>query len=81
MERTRRIYREILKRVDLRLWIAGLFYRVRHIVYKDLSVRVHHCPRCGLKINRDLNAALNILRLGQQSVEYRAFAAMRLEHG
>jgi len=51
------------------------------IVHKDLSVRIHHCPHCGLKIDRDLNAALNILRLGQQSVEYRAYAAMRREQG
>lgn len=34
------------------------------VVEKDLSVRVHKC-QCGLKINRDWNAALNILRLGQ----------------
>jgi len=34
------------------------------LVQKDLSVRVHDCS-CGLKISRDLNAALNILRLGQ----------------
>jgi putative transposase len=52
-----------------------------HIVYKNLSVRVHACPHCGLCVDRDLNAALNILRLGQQSVEYRAFAALRQEHG
>jgi putative transposase len=44
------------------------------IVHKDLSVRTHQCPHCGLNIDRDLNAALNILRLGQQSVEYRAYA-------
>jgi len=34
------------------------------IVPKDLSVRVHDCS-CGLKIDRDLNAALNILKLGR----------------
>lgn len=34
-------------------------------VPKDLSVRIHKCPFCGLKIDRDWNAALNILRLGQ----------------
>jgi len=44
------------------------------VVPKDLSVRVHHCLNCGLKIGRDLNAALNILRrglasIGTQSVE------------
>ena len=35
------------------------------IVKKDLSIRVHDCPYCGLIIARDYNAALNILRLGQ----------------
>jgi putative transposase len=38
------------------------------IVKKDLSVRVHSCPYCGLSMDRDLNAAKNILRLGLQSV-------------
>jgi putative transposase len=37
-------------------------------VKKDLSVRVHDCPYCGLSIDRDLNASKNILRLGLQSV-------------
>ena len=37
-------------------------------VKKDLSVRVHSCPYCGLSMDRDLNAAKNILRLGLQSV-------------
>jgi putative transposase len=31
---------------------------------KDLSERLHECP-CGLKLDRDLNASLNILRLGR----------------
>ena len=35
---------------------------------KDLSVRVHSCPYCGLSMDKDLNAAKNILRLGLQSV-------------
>jgi IS605 OrfB family transposase len=34
------------------------------IVPKDLSMRVHDCPHCGLKLNRDHNAALNILARG-----------------
>jgi len=38
------------------------------LVEKDLSVRVHSCPHCGLTLDRDENAALNILRLGLQSV-------------
>lgn len=34
------------------------------IVAKDLSVRVHKCPDCGLEIDRDVNAALNVLHRG-----------------
>jgi putative transposase len=38
------------------------------IVDKELSERTHNCPVCRLSIDRDLNAAKNILRLGLQSV-------------
>lgn len=31
------------------------------IVKKSLAVRVHNCPHCGLSLDRDVNAALNIL--------------------
>jgi putative transposase len=34
------------------------------IIPKDLSVRNHDCPHCGLTLDRDVNAALNILGLG-----------------
>jgi putative transposase len=34
-------------------------------VAKSLSVRTHVCPSCGLVLDRDLNAALNIRRAGQ----------------
>lgn len=34
-------------------------------VPKSLSVRIHSCPFCGLKIDRDFNASLNILQDGQ----------------
>ncbi len=37
-------------------------------VSKNLSERVHRCSFCGLTLDRDHNAALNILRLGLQSV-------------
>jgi len=33
-------------------------------VEKDLSVRVHDCPDCGLVLDRDHNAAISILRQG-----------------
>ena len=38
------------------------------VVPKDLSVRVHDCPHCGLKMDRDLNASLNILARGLSSL-------------
>ena len=38
-----------------------------HRLRKALSQRRHECPYCGLNINRDENAARNILRLGTQS--------------
>ncbi len=34
----------------------------------SLSDRTYTCPCCGLVLDRDLNASLNILRLGQQSL-------------
>jgi putative transposase len=34
-------------------------------VCKSLLVRIHKCPYCGLVIDRDWNAALNILKTGQ----------------
>lgn len=37
-------------------------------VKKSLSTRTHVCHECGLVMNRDLNASLNILRLGLQSL-------------
>ncbi|MEO8394517.1 MAG: transposase [Chloroflexota bacterium] len=48
------------------------------IVPKDLSIRVHDCPHCGLKIDRDLNAALNILGRGLASIGHRPVEAPRL---
>jgi putative transposase len=36
--------------------------RCGKIVKKSLSVRIHHCPHCELRIDRDLNASINILK-------------------
>ena len=36
----------------------------REMVQKPLSERVHMCPKCGLVLDRDVNAARNILALG-----------------
>ncbi len=40
------------------------------IVRKSLSTRTHFCPHCGYFANRDKNAALNILRLGLESLGF-----------
>ncbi|NOQ48218.1 MAG: IS200/IS605 family element transposase accessory protein TnpB [Methanococcoides sp.] len=37
--------------------------RCETIVKKGLSARVHKCPECGLELDRDINAAINILNL------------------
>ncbi len=42
--------------------------RCSGVVKKALSVRVHQCPYCGLEMDRDLNAALNILAVGLHSL-------------
>lgn len=38
-------------------------------VPKTINVRIHHCPHCGFKTGRDLNSAIEVLRLGLESVE------------
>jgi len=42
--------------------------RCHAIVPKGIEVRIHDCPHCGLKLNRDHNAALNILARGLASI-------------
>ena len=39
--------------------------RCGNIVAKTLAVRVHECPYCGLVLDRDYNAAININAVGQ----------------
>jgi putative transposase len=52
--------------------------RCSAMVKKSLSVRMHQCPHCDLEIDRDLNAAYNILRLGLQSQGLRPQEALSL---
>jgi putative transposase len=42
--------------------------RCGHRQKMPLSERVYWCPCCSLELDRDLNAALNILRLGLQAL-------------
>ena len=43
--------------------------RCGRVVKKSLAVRIHDCPGCGLKMDRDENAAINILALGLQCLD------------
>jgi putative transposase len=47
-------------------------------VPKTLSVRLHECPRCQLEIDRDENAAINILHKGLTAVGLTVPAYRRL---
>jgi hypothetical protein len=46
--------------LHLLLWIAQSGQQSA----KELVVRIHRCDRCGLVLDRDYNAALNILQRG-----------------
>ncbi len=47
-------------------------------VPKTLSVRLHQCPRCELELDRDENAAINILYKGLTAVGLTVAAYRRL---
>jgi len=44
--------------------------RCNEIAEKTLAARTHKCPYCGLELDRDHNAAINIKRIGQELSEY-----------
>lgn len=50
----------------------------RHIYNTALADRVHICPACGLEMDRDLNAANNILTLGLRGRASRGMAKANL---
>jgi putative transposase len=54
------------------------------MVPKTLADRVHHCPNCGLVMDRDINASLNIVTLGLRglanSAELTGVPDRNLEH-
>lgn len=47
------------------------------MVPKTLDVRVHQCPECGLDIDRDVNAAINILALARTGPSKRNVGAVK----
>ena len=48
------------------------------VVKKSLAVRVHNCPYCGLSLDRDMNAALNILQKARIEPSWRGGVSMPL---
>jgi len=51
------------------------------LVEKTLSERVHKCPHCSLEMNRDLNASINILRIGLDAVGIKSVEAPLFQRG
>jgi putative transposase len=49
-------------------YLSQMCSKCSMMVKKDLSERIHSRSECGLPTDRDLNAAISILRLGMQSV-------------
>ena len=49
------------------------------IVEKTLATRIHKCPKCGLRIDRDINAARNILNLALNTLGTRGINACGVE--
>jgi putative transposase len=48
------------------------------MVPKTLAERVHHCPNCGLEMDRDINASVNIATLGLRGRACRDIRALTL---
>ena len=48
------------------------------LVPKPLEERTHRCPFCGLVLDRDHNAAINILQAGKQPTALRGRRSPRL---
>jgi putative transposase len=55
--------------------------RCGEVVEKPLWVRTHKCPKCGLELDRDLNAARNILRNGLKKVVWEPAESTPVEIG
>jgi transposase len=66
----RAVHSQVLQNVAVRLDLAfkAFFRRVK--AGKELSERVHRCSCCGLVMDRDHNAALNIMAVGLHSLAH-----------
>jgi len=60
----------VIQKVDPRM-TSQMCSGCGRIVKKDLSERMHRCPHCGLEIDRDLNASINILAAGEAAAPSR----------
>jgi putative transposase len=55
--------------------------RCGEVVEKPLWVRVHKCPNCGSELDRDLNAARNILQDGLKQIGWEPAESAPVEIG
>ena len=64
------------KAAEAGIWAVGIESKkttqvcsgCQNIVPKTIATRIHRCPHCGLTIDRDINAARNILQLALNTV-------------
>ena len=61
-----RINFTILKIVNIMKKLSQICSQCNELVPKELKDRTHSCPYCGLILDRDHNAAINIHRLGME---------------
>jgi putative transposase len=64
---------KVVELVDAR-YTSQKCFQCGIIVPKTLAERVHRCPNCGLEMDRDINASLNIRTLGLRGRAYRDMA-------
>jgi putative transposase len=50
------------------MYTSQICSRCGELVPKELSERWHYCPYCGLSIDRDINAAINILAIAKMMI-------------
>jgi putative transposase len=50
------------------MYTSQICSRCGTLVPKELSERWHYCPHCGLSIDRDINAAINILAIAKMMI-------------
>lgn len=56
-------------------------HKCGHRQKMPLEIRIFECPECHIKLDRDLNASLNILRIGLDSLGFKSLKAPDFSYG